>query len=134
MLLTIHDKYEGNHTIDTHRRDSTVFERGSMIARIAPWSSMGCPLVLEIAITPSGRILHRGWDWSGYGNPYLHVYGGSPSDIIVTPEMCDTVAGLFSGRIKVDELKIAVGSSIQKICPIDLEAEEAKVGHTIYLA
>jgi hypothetical protein len=53
---------------------------------------------------------------------------------VPTAEQIDTVNGLFSGRIKFEGLKIAVGGTVQRICPIDLQREEKLTGKKIYLA
>ena len=50
-----------------------------------------------------------------------------------TEAQADTVNGLFSGRIKFEGLKLAVGSTLQRICPIDLQREEKLIGEKIYL-
>ena len=128
MIITI----DGT-TIDTDKRDKIVYKEGGMICKIAPWNYSGCPLTLGITICKDGSILHRGWDWNGDGNHYLHT---NEADTCVqpTPEMAETIAGLFSGRILVDGLKIPVGASVQHVCPIDVKAEEKRTGSTIYLA
>lgn len=64
---------------------------------------------------------------------YLHSVSGS-KNVNVTPEMRATVAGIFSGRIKIEGMKIAVGASVQDICPIDVVAEEKRTGKEIFLA
>lgn len=53
---------------------------------------------------------------------------------IPTEAQCNTVAGLFSGRIRFEGLKIAVGATVQALCPIDMDKEEERVGKRIYLA
>ena len=134
MKITMHDRYDGDITIDMRNRSEKVHEAGGMICKVAPWAASGCPITLGICICPSGEILIRGWEWNGGGGPYMHVKNLSLEEINATPEMRETVNGLFSGRIKVEGIKIAVGASVQRVCPIDLEAEEARTGKTIYLA
>lgn len=112
---------------------SEMYRPGGMICQVAPWGSDGCTITLHICICPDGEILTRSWEWGGTENSYLHTFD-HPEDVEVTPEMQETVSGLFSGRIKVEGIKISVGASVQEICPIDLEAEEARIGKKIYLA
>jgi len=113
---------------------SEMYRKGGMICRVAPWSSSGCPITLSICICPDGAILKRAWDWvtTSGTNPYLHAIS-KQEDVEVTDAMRDTVGGLFSGRILVDGVKIAVGASVQEICPIDLEKEEQVVGKKIFV-
>lgn len=120
-------------TINLGRQDKEVYVRGGLCCHISPWGYSGVPLELGLCICPDGGILHRGWEWGGDRNPYLHT-NEKREDINVTPEMIDTVNGLFSGRYDVDGLKIAVGGTVQGICPINVRAEEKKIGKTIYLA
>lgn len=116
MKIVIKDPYKGDVEIYVRKNyGGKVYEKGSMLCRVTPWEGHGCPLTLDIAITPTGEILFRGWDWSGSGNAYLHKYN---DDIEITDDMCDTVAGLFSGRIKFEGIKIAVGKSLLELCPI----------------
>lgn len=137
MKITINKEYawgiNHNVTIDTNRRDKEQYQPGAMIASVAPWSTSGCPLTLEIAICPDGTILHRGWSWCNNANAYLHTHANA-HDVTVTQAMAETLAGLWSGRLKIDGIKIAVGASCQRICPINLTDEETKSGHAIYLA
>lgn len=109
-----------------------MYRKGGMICEVAPWEASGCPITLDICICPDGTILKRSWKWVGNANFYLHTYSEA-KDVDVTPEMQDTVSGLFSGRIKVDGVKLAVGASVQDICPIDVEAEEKRINKKIYL-
>jgi hypothetical protein len=123
------------HTITMGQRYcQEMYRPGGMICSVSPWGSSGCPITLKICICPDGDILVRSWNWDGGDNPYLHVDVIFEDYIDVTPEMRDTVSGLFSGRIKIEGIKIAVGASVQKICPIDMEVEEAKIGKKIFFA
>lgn len=102
------------------------------------------PLRLTIAIRADGSIAFRSWEFIKKSpNGYLHTYEYSVKQceenkfftpFIPTPEQIDTVNGLFSGRIKFDGLKLAVGGSVQDICPIDVRCEEKLIGQKIYLA
>lgn len=123
----------GDVEVDVRKNYGKCYEKGSMICKVAPWESSGCPLTLEIAITPSGEILFRGWDWFGKGNSYLHTRADI-YEVRVTKAMIDTVNGIFSGRILVEGMKIAVGKTVQLICPIDVEKEEELTGEKIYLS
>src|SRR3989304_5823407 len=139
MKLTVVDQYFGDTNIDTDHKDKNPCgPQGSMECHVHP--VFGLPLVLEILITPNGKIIHRGYEWDdsrGNTNTYLHVSEHSEliwGKINPTKEMAKTLAGLFSGRIKINGLKIAVGATPQKLCPIDLEEEEKQIGKKIYLA
>lgn len=134
MKITLHDEYDGDVTIEMGEKyGSEMYRVGGMICNVSPWGSSGCPITLEMCICPDGEILVRSWEWSGGTNHYLQTLS-KPEEVMVTPQMKDTVSGLFSGRIKIDGIKIAVGKTVQDICPIDLETEEKRVGHQIYLA
>ena len=54
--------------------------------------------------------------------------------IRATQAQINTVNGLFSGRIRWEGLKLAIGASVQKICPIDVKMEEVRTGEKIYLS
>ncbi len=105
----------------------------SLICRIAPWETAGIPLTLEIAICKSGEIVFRSWNWSGYANNYLHT-AETPETYTATEAQKETVAGLFSGRIRFDGLRLTPGATMQKVCPIDLDAEEKRASKKIFLA
>lgn len=118
------------YTVDTYRHDDGR-EEGDINVGCTPF--YGIPIRLHIAIRKNGGIAFRSWDWADGENHYLHLlweFEGEP-----TENQIDTVNGLFSGRIKFDgTLKLAVGATLQDICPIDVEAEEKKIGKKIYLA
>jgi len=114
-----------------HEKDDTVYVPGGMICDICPFFDV--PLQLSICICPDGDILHRGWHWVNTRNPYLHTIS-EKENVTVTKEMEKTIAGLFSGRIKFKNIKLAVGATVQEICPIDIKKEEQRTGQTIYLA
>ncbi len=134
MKITIHDDYENkDFTIITGQRyGKEMYRHGGMLCKVAPWSTE-CPLTLDICICPDGEILIRDWNFSGDANAYLHTTDRK-EDVTVTPEMEATIAGLFSGRILIDGLKIAVGSSVQAICQINLKEEEKRIDKKIYIA
>jgi hypothetical protein len=129
-----------NYTVDLSRPFGG-YQPGDLICRCTPWIDM--PLWLEIAIRVDGSIVFRSWHFRKGNNTYLHTYEKTEDDpgrcpitpaFHPTPEQCDTVAGLWSGRIRYEGLKLGVGASVQKICPIDVEEEEQKLGRTIYLS
>ena len=137
MILTIKQDYGKDITIDTDRRDKNLScPDGSMVCHVYP--VFGLPLQLEIAITPDGTLIHRGYTWitGTQPNTYLHVSEAHERlwPVTPTPAMAETLAGLFSGRITIDGIKIAVGATPQRICPIDLEAKEKRISKKIYLA
>ena len=126
--------FEGDEYLVDLDRKFEKYKEGDLICKIAPWWSK-MPLTLEIAIRADGSIAFRGWEFNAGGNMYLHTYENSPfSDFHPTQEQIDTVNGLWSGRIRYEGLKLAVGASLQEICPIDVEKEEKAIGEKIYLA
>lgn len=132
--ITIKSRFpKEKYTVKLEERDDIMYVKGGLICHISPWGASGIPLQLSICICTDGGIIHRGWEWSQNINSYLHT-NDKPEDIVVTPEMIDTVNGLFSGRIIFNGLKIAIGGTIQNICPINIEKEEEKIGQKIYLA
>lgn len=88
---------------------------------------------LNIAIRVDGSLIFREWRVVPNGNFYLHTYEKAGEFVPTSPQL-DTVAGLFSGRIKFEGIKLAVGASVQEVCPIDFKKEEERIGKTIYLA
>lgn len=122
--------FEGaEYVIDTERRFGG-YEKGDLICYTSPF--FGIPLTLEIAIRIDGSLVFRKWQWSDGENHYLHTHE-KPDSFTATVEQCDTVNGLFSGRIKFEGLKLIVGATVQHICPIDIEREEELVGKKLYV-
>lgn len=129
------------YTVDTSRKFGG-YEPGDLICHI--WPFFGVPLKLEIAIRADGSLIFRSWRWSMGGNSCLHTTELPPQKcdkdhlypkpFISTQAQCETVSGLFSGRITFEGLHLAPGASLQDVCPIDLTAEEARCGKKIYLA
>jgi hypothetical protein len=117
------------------------YETGDLICFVQPFGS-NLPLMLEIAIRKNGEMAFRSWGWSGRGNQYLHTEETAAIDperpftqpFIPTPEQIETVNGLFSGRITFEGLRLSPGASLQRVCPVDVQAEEARVGKNIFLA
>ncbi|WP_206459409.1 hypothetical protein [Anaerovorax sp. IOR16] len=111
--------------INLKNKDDVVYIDGGMICHVCPFFDI--PLQLSICICPNGDILHRGWDWINISNwnSYLHTIS-KKNEVLVTEEMKNTVGGLFSGRIKFEGFKLAVGGTVQEICPIDIAEEEKK--------
>lgn len=109
------------------------YEYGDIIIHGTPFDSTGqFPLELEIAIRRNGDFVFRNWRFVSGSNQYFHLLSIC-NDVSATQEQKNTVSGLFSGRIKFEGLKISIGSSIQKICPIDIKTEEKLTGKKIYL-
>ena len=77
---------------------------------------------LYIAIRANGDLIFRKWDWSEDRIRYLYTYE-KPDKFIPTQAQCETVNGLWSGRIKFEGLKLDVGETVQDICPINVEQE-----------
>lgn len=130
-----------NYTIDL-RRKSEGREDGDLICYCNPFFDI--PLKLEIAIRKDGKIVFRKWEWVDKWYWRLHTdeiseedrdeWCGYKKPFIPTDEQCDTVNGLFSGRITFEGLRLTPDSSLQKICPIDIKKEEKMIGKKIYLA
>lgn len=129
------------YTVDLDRR-MDPYTPGDLICYVFPFFS-SIPLRLEIAIRADGSLSFRSWSFSAGGSHYLHTYELPASacqnnayspHFTATSEQIDTVNGLFSGRIRFEGLKLAVGATVQDICPIDVQREEELVGHRIYLA
>lgn len=129
------------YTVDTSRKFGG-YEPGDLICYI--WPFFGVPLKLEIAIRADGSLIFRSWTWKMGENSYLHTTElppekcnedrPYPKPFIPTQAQCETVSGLFSGRITFEGLRLAPGASLQDVCPIDVQAEEARCGKKIYLA
>lgn len=138
--ITLHDvsldysPKKSDYTININR-EFGGYQDGDLICRINPFFEI--PLKLEIAIRKDGSIIFRSWKWAD-GNPYLHTneqpVGETSHPFIPTQEQIDTVSGLFSGRIKFEGLHLAIGATVQRICPVDVKKEEKLIGKKIYLA
>ena len=122
--------FDGDHYEVNTNRPFEGYETGDLICKVHPFFDI--PLSLEIAIRKSGKIIFRGWNWDSQYNGYLQTYE-TPDKFTPTPEQTDTVNGLFSGRIKFEGLEIAVGATVQDICPIDVDLEEKLTGEKIFL-
>jgi hypothetical protein len=143
MEITVKNSHGEEIIINMSRQAETNHPRGSMVCNVHP--AFGVPIKLTIAIAPDGKIYNRGYEWDADcidykkeadTNTYLHVdqwWEDNMGKTTPTQEMAETLSGLFSGRIKIDGLKIAVGGSCQRLCPIDLGAEEKRIGEKIYL-
>lgn len=120
------DKYE----IDTNRAFGG-YKKGDLICHCNPF--LDVPLKLELAINPNGDLSFRKWEWTDKpNNQYLHTFE-TPQKFTPTAEQCDTVSGLWSGRIKFEGLTIAVGGTVQDICPVNHEREEQLLNQKIFL-
>lgn len=122
--------FEGEEYVIDLGRKFGGYQKGDLICHIQPWLQM--PLELEIAIRTDGNMIFRSWSFSDRGNNYLHTTE-IPEKFTATPEQIDTVNGLWSGRIKFEGLKLAVGATMQKICPINVHKEEELEGKKIFL-
>lgn len=129
------------YTVDLERK-MDPYTPGDLICYVSPFD-LDFPLRLKIAIRADGSIAFRSWAFATKANGYLHTAERPAKEcegeayatpFIPTDEQIDTVNGLFSGRIKFEGLKLAVGATVQRICPIDVKREEELVGHKIYLA
>ena len=132
---------EEEYTVDLDRR-MDPYTPGDLICYVSPFFP-GIPLRLTIAIRADGSLAFRSWTFPDGGNNYLHTFerpasacreNSCFSPFTPTADQIDTVNGLFSGRIKFEGLKLAVGGSMQDICPIDVNREEKLIGKKIYLA
>lgn len=128
-LIKMLDGYDDDE-VDIGRKFEG-YQPGDLICHVRPFFDI--PLRLEIAIRANGEIVFRSWEFSDKANTYLHTYE-KPDRFTATEEQKETIAGLFSGRIKFEGLKLPVGATVQAICPIDVEAEEQRIGKKIYLA
>ena len=127
--------FEGDEYVIDTCREFGGYRSGDLICYAAPFFEI--PLELEVAIRKNGEIIFRKWNWlSGEGNHYLHCSAEMliKDGFHATEEQKDTVAGLFSGRIRFEGIKLAVGASLQEICPIDVSAEQKRSGKNIFLA
>jgi len=126
--IPIYDMHVDEYVVDLHRPFGG-YESGDLICDITLFDIF----LLNIAIRKDGSLIFRSWSVTNNGNPYLHT-SATKDDFTPTEEQINTVAGLFSGRICFEGLQLAVGASVQAICPIDVAKEEARIGKTIYLA
>lgn len=108
----------------------------------------GIPLQLQLFIMSDGSLKFRSWTWKGhdplYNNCYLHVdedeltYWGIKKEFHPTQAQKETVAGLISGRITWEGLKLAPGHTLQKVVGglslEDIEAEEGRIGKKMTFA
>lgn len=122
--------FQGDQYIIDLDRESDPYEVGDLSCFVDPFS--GYPIRLYVAISVNGALKFGGWEFLEGGNTYLHTYE-TPDKFKATQEQIDTVNGLFSGRIRFEGLKIAVGATVQSVCPIDVEKEEKLTGEKIFL-
>src|SRR5690554_2362809 len=103
--ITLHNEiWNKDYALDLSPR-KIKYVPGTLICYVCPF--IGIPLRLEIGICPDGSVAHRGWEWSSNGNHYLQTRE-KPEDecleyekpFVSTQRQRETVAGLFSGRIK----------------------------------
>lgn len=121
---------ENEYVIDFENNKFEGYKPGDLICFVWPFFSV--PLMLEFAIRNDGTLVHRKWKWQMGENGYLHTYE-KKENFTPTQEQIDAVNGLFSGRILYRGLKIAVGGTVQDICPINLKKEEELIGRRIFV-
>lgn len=137
------DCFDGDQYIVDLDRQFEGAEAGDIVCYVRPF--FGVNLLLELAIRADGSIAFREWDMhSDKGNNYVHTDALSEKDakeankfykaVVPTQEQIDTVNGLWSGRIRFEGLRLDVGNTLQRVCPIDVKKEEKLIGSTIYLA
>lgn len=119
------------YVIDTDRTFGG-YKQGDLICHCYPFFDI--PLKLELSIRTNGDLSFRSWKWDDkqINNRYLHTFE-KPKNFTPTAEQCDTVSGLWSGRIKFEGLKIAVGATVQDICHVNVAREEQLLNKKIYL-
>lgn len=144
-IAVLRDTYspfdEDQYVVDLARKFEEYHD-GDLVCRVHPFGPVYLPLQLEIAIRKDGTLAFRSWEFtSTRPNQYLQTHEvpkkySNPYAVPFTPTeaQIDTVNGLFSGRIRFEGLKIAVGATVQKICPIDVEREQKIIGKKIFLA
>lgn len=124
---------EEEYIIDLHR-EFGGYKKGDLIICGMPFDCTGrFPLRLELAIRTDGSLVFRSWDFSTPANGYFHT-GETPETFAATKEQIETVSGLFSGRIRFEGLRLAIGATVLKVCPVNIVVEETKTGEKIYLA
>jgi hypothetical protein len=141
ILKDTFSNFDGEMYIVDLYREFGGYKAGDLICGIQPFG-LKLPLSLEIAIRVDGSLIFRAWKFSGRWNNYLHTHEIAEPDsekpftvpFVPTEQQIDTVNGLFSGRIKFEGLKLAVGVTVQNICPIDVKREEELIGKKIFLA
>ncbi|SFQ61864.1 hypothetical protein SAMN05421670_3005 [Psychrobacillus psychrotolerans] len=117
-------------------------EKGDIVIIGSPLShSHDVPLELELAIRIDGTIIFRGWRFVDpqLASRYFRYFNFKEligiqdgPEITPTPAQCETVAGLFSKRIRFEGLRLYLGRRICKICPFDIDVESKKVGRQLY--
>lgn len=101
----------------------------SIVLSGSPFTKMGLNTLLTLAIQPDGSIAFRGWKEEKYCvAEYFSLDAIYSESFSPTQKQRDTMAGLFSGRIRWEGLRILIGMMPQKICPINIKAEEKRWG------
>lgn len=124
--------FEGEQYIIDLDRELEEYDDSDLVCFGFPFR---IPLKLKLAIKKDGTFSFICWEWDTLHstNHYFHTYAKA-DNFPATPEQIDTVNGLFSGRIRFEGLMLAIGATIQEICPINKEREEQLIGKKIYLA
>lgn len=110
-------------------RPPQPYQYGSIVLCGSPFTRMGLYTMLTLAIQPDGSIVFRGWKEVQYlASEYFGLGAYYSEAFTPTQNQRDTMDGLFSGRIRWEGLRILIGMMPQKICPINIEAEEKRWG------
>lgn len=128
IIYAFQDRNEHPIRVDLNKKFEG-YQPGDLIIGGFPFHYL--PLELELAIRVDGSIVFRKWNWRNGCGQYFHT---DEKELKATPQQIETVSGLWSGRIDYMGIKIAIGGTIQEICPIDVENEEKLKGEKIYLA
>lgn len=138
MEITIKNEWE-NITINIKSNQREIYPavcQNSLFLVCKPWGNENLNIYLKIAISTSGELKHVWTTEEHNANRYLHLddhYESYNNEVEKTDKMLETIEGLFSGRIKIDGYKVAVGATAQ-IKKLNLEREEEKINEKIYIA
>jgi hypothetical protein len=139
LKLTIQNDFHNVVTIEVQKQQHVIYPAAcpdSIFLCAKPWNIEGLDVTLHVAIGTNGNIKYV-WSFDRKrANNYLHLdedYAEYNQKVAVTDKMMETIEGLFSGRIKIDGLRISVGATAQ-LRRLNLEEEEKRCGQSIYLA
>lgn len=126
--LTISD-FEGDEYIVNLDRHFEGYEEGDILIYGNPFGTLQkLPLQLNVAIRKDGTIIFRSWTFRAdvLVRGYFHV-DNICKNIVPTDDQINTVAGLFSGRLNYEGLRLSPGKSLLQLCPFDPKNEEKKL-------
>lgn len=116
--------FSGREYIINPQRPAEPYTPLSLMIYGNPFANIGLGVLLGLAIHTDGTILFRGWELNQHAtSPYFYPTKDCPQSMQLTQKQKDTVAGLFSGRILFEGLRLLIGSQIQQLCPVNIEAE-----------